>query len=65
MVAGDGLLDVFGEVVPQMPPVGHLDSLGRTGAGALGVGVGAISADDLHGRMLCQPGGEGGRFPIG
>lgn len=65
VVAGDGLLDVLGEVVPQMPPIGDLNSLWRTHTGALGIGVSAIPADDLHAGMPPEPSGEGAGFAVG
>jgi hypothetical protein len=33
VVTGNGLLDVAGEVVPEMPAVGDLDRLRRRGGG--------------------------------
>jgi hypothetical protein len=52
VVSGDGLLDVLGKVVPEMPPIGHLDRLRCPGPGALGIGAGAVPADHLGARML-------------
>lgn len=65
VVAGDGLLDVFGEVVPQVPPVGDLNGLRGADAGAFGVGAGPVPADDLHAAVLSEPGGKGAGFPVG
>jgi hypothetical protein len=48
-----------------MPAVGDLDRLRRGLPGAVGVGAGAVPADDLGSRVLPQPGGEGGRLPVG
>jgi hypothetical protein len=63
-VAGDSALDGFGEVVPQMPPVGDLG--GQRGAlgCAFGVAAAAVPADDLHARVGLQPGPEGLRGPL-
>jgi hypothetical protein len=64
-VAGHQLLDVLGEVVPQVPAVGDLDRNRCALAGAVGVGAGAVPADDLGAGMLAQPVGEGVGFPVG
>ena len=45
VVLGDDLLDVLGEVVPQVPAVGDLAGLGGAGAGCLGVGTGPDTAE--------------------
>ena len=58
-VTGDRLLDRLGEVVPQVPAIGHLDRAGCAGADGFGVRTGAIPAHDLDPRMLAQPVGEG------
>jgi hypothetical protein len=57
-VPSDGLLDVAGQVVPQVPPICHLDSLRSTGLRALGVGAGAVAADHLGAGMISQPLGQ-------
>jgi hypothetical protein len=64
-MGGHGLLDVLGEVVPQVPAIGHLDRLGRTGAAAFGVAAGPVAADHLHTGMLGKPVSEGVGFTIG
>jgi hypothetical protein len=64
-VAGNGAFDGVGEVVPQMPPVRHLQRLGGAGPGAFGVGTGAVPADDLDAGMLAQPCGQGRGGAIG
>jgi hypothetical protein len=64
VVAGHRLLHVLGQVVPQVPPVGHLDRRRRAGAGAMGVAAGAVSADHRHTRVLAQPGRERVGFPV-
>ncbi|MDX6391411.1 MAG: hypothetical protein QOJ73_2474 [Streptosporangiaceae bacterium] len=65
MVSGDRLLDVLGQVVPQVPPIGHLDRLGCPTADAFGVGTGTVPADHPGSRVLTQPRGEGGGLAIG
>ena len=64
-VAGDRTLDGFGEVVPQVPPVGDLDGQRRALGGAFGVTAAAVPADDLHAGVGVQPGAEGFRGPLG
>jgi hypothetical protein len=44
-VRGDRLLEVFAQVVPQVPAVGHLDRVWCAVPGALGVGPGPVPAD--------------------
>ncbi len=63
-MARHGLLDVLGEVVPQVPAVGDLHGLGCASMGAVGVGTGAISAHDLDAGVLAQPVGEGVGLPV-
>jgi hypothetical protein len=63
-VAKHGLLDVFGEVVPQMPAIGDLDGVGCTLTGAVGVGAGAVPADHLGAWVLAEPAGERGCFSV-
>ena len=46
-------------VAQQMPPVGDLNGLRRSLAGALGVGAGPIADDDLDRRMVLEPRGQG------
>jgi hypothetical protein len=58
VMGGHGLVHRLGHVVPDMPPVGDLGRLGRTLAGAFGVGAGPVSADGLHLRVLAQPCGQ-------
>jgi hypothetical protein len=52
VVGGDGLFDMLGEVVPQMPPIGYLDRLRCPASGPLGVSAGAVTADHLGARVL-------------
>jgi len=51
VVRGDQSLHVLAQVVPQVPPVGDLDRVGRTAAGAVGVSAGPVPADHLHTRV--------------
>ena len=46
------IFDVLGKVVPQVPPIGHLDRLGCPTPGALGIGAGAVPADHLGAWVL-------------
>jgi Kef-type K+ transport system membrane component KefB len=64
-VPGDGAFDRFGEVVPQVPPVGDLDGQRRALSGSFGVTAAAVPADDFHARVVIQPGTEGFRGPLG
>ena len=64
-VAGHRLLRVFGEVVPQMPPVCDLRRLRCAGGRALGVGAGPVPAHHPHAGMLAQPPGERVGVPVG
>jgi hypothetical protein len=54
-VGGGALLDGLGEVLPQVEPVGDLDSVRRPGPG---VGARPIAADDLDPGVGCQPVGQ-------
>ena len=63
-VPAGGAFDGFGQVVPQVPPVGDLDGQRRPRRGAFGVAPAAVPADDLHTRMRVQPGAEGLRGPL-
>ena len=65
MVAGHDLLDVFGQVVPQVESIRDLDGVGRSGAGAVGIGAGPVAADHLNPGMRLQPRGEGAGLPVG
>jgi hypothetical protein len=54
-VRGDAPIDGLGEVLPQVEPVGDLDRVRCPGAGPVGVGAGAVPADDLDAVMGGQP----------
>nr|WP_228567015.1 hypothetical protein [Nocardia sp. SYP-A9097] len=47
-----------------MPAIGDLHRVRCSGSGALGVGAGAVTADDLHSRVGSQPGREGVSGPV-
>ncbi|MDH6115359.1 hypothetical protein P3T36_007195 [Kitasatospora sp. MAP12-15] len=54
----DGLLDGFGEVLPDVPPVRDVDRVGGAESPGFGVGGGAVAADHLDARVLGQPAGD-------
>jgi hypothetical protein len=64
-VRGDHLAHRLGQVVHQVPPVGHLHRLRGAGGCALGVATSPVPANHLHPGMIQQPGGERARFTIG
>lgn len=49
-VGGDAGLHGPAEALPQMEPVGDLQSIGGAASGALGVGARPVPAGDLHAR---------------
>jgi hypothetical protein len=57
-VLGNGALDCFAEVVPQVPAVGDLDGAGCAPGGAFGMTTGSVPAQDLNIGMGPQPGRE-------
>jgi len=61
---GHRLLGAFCQVVPQVPPIGDLDRAGRAVTGSLGVGTGAVPADDLRARAGLQPFPDRGRVAV-
>ena len=63
-VPGRRLLDVLGQVVVEMPPVGDLDCFRGALARAVGVGAGPVPADHLGSGVLLQPLGEGARLAV-
>ena len=58
MVPVEQPLDGFTHIGKQVPTVSHLDSAGRTLCGAIRIGPGAITANDLDTWVLLQPGRE-------
>jgi hypothetical protein len=60
-----GLLNRVGEVLPQVEAVGDMDGVGGAEPCGLGVGGGAVTADDLHTRVDGQPGAHGLHGAIG
>ncbi|MCR3725229.1 hypothetical protein FHS35_002077 [Streptomyces umbrinus] len=54
-MSSDDALDGFGEVVEQVPGVGHLPGLWCTGVGAVAEGAGTVAADDPYLRVLAKP----------
>lgn len=60
----DALLGRFAEVVPEVPPVGDLESLRGAAGGAFGVEDSAVVADDLNSGPLGQPGRERLRISV-
>lgn len=61
----DAFLGGFAQVVPEVPPVGHLDGLRGTAGGAVGEEGGTVAADDLDAGSPGEPGREGVRLPVG
>ncbi|MDQ1013483.1 hypothetical protein QFZ43_000032 [Streptomyces afghaniensis] len=64
-VGGDGLLHRGGQVLPEVEAVGDLDGLRCGCGGSIGVGAGAVAADDLDAGMGLQPRGQGGGVAFG
>jgi hypothetical protein len=64
-MAGHGPGGVLGQVVPQVPPVGDLDRVGRAGAGAVGVGPGPVPADHPGTGVRGEPVRQRPCFPAG
>jgi hypothetical protein len=54
-VPPDGLLDVAGKVVPQVPAICHLDRVRCAGCRAFGIGAGTVPADHPRSRVIPQP----------
>ena len=63
-VPGNGLVGVFGQVVPHMPAIGDLDCARCPVAGALGVRAGPVPADHGRAGMRVQPRLHGGGLPV-
>lgn len=57
-MGGDAGFRGSAEALPQVEPVGDLQSVGGSAAGTLGVGACPVSADDLHAGVTDQPGGQ-------
>ena len=51
-------LERLSQVDQDMPAVGNLGRTGSPATGAVGVRAGAITAENLHPRMLLEPGRE-------
>jgi hypothetical protein len=64
-VGDDGLLHCTAQAVPQVPAVADLHRVWCALADGLGVGSGAVAADDLGSGMLTQPRGQRGGLAIG
>jgi hypothetical protein len=63
-VPRDDLVDVFAEVVPDVPAIGHLHRGRSRVGGGLGVGAGPVTADHLDAAVRAQPVGEGVRLSV-
>ena len=63
-VGSDRFLDVFTQVVPQMPAISDLNRVWCAVPGALSVSAGPVPADHLCARMRLQPGLQGAGFPV-
>ena len=62
---GDQRVHLLAQVVPQVPPVGHLPGVGCTLTGSVGVAAGAVPADHLDAGVDAQPVGElHGALPV-
>ena len=55
----------LGQVLQQVEAVRHLHRPGSAAAGALGIGAGAVTGDDLHTGVGAQPGGERAGLAVG
>ena len=64
-VGGDAGLHGSAEALPQMEPVGHLQSTGGTAPGTLGVCASPVPANDLHAGVVDQPRGQRPSFTGG
>ncbi len=60
-----GLLHSLGQVVPQMPPIGHLHRIRRSDPNTFGISAGPVPAHHLDTGMLKQPGRDGARGAVG
>lgn len=60
-MSADDAFHSFGQMVQQVPGVGHLPGLRGACAGAVTERAGAVAAGDPHLGVIAQPGGEGVR----
>lgn len=65
VVAAHAPFDGRAEVLPEVETVSDLDRVRGTGAGALGVRTGAVTADDLGTGIFPQPLGQGRSITAG
>ena len=65
LLSAKGIRECADTAHEQMPAIGDLDGLGGTLARPVGVGAGAIAAEDLDAGVVLQPGGEGLSGPVG
>jgi hypothetical protein len=65
MMGGNGLLHIFAQVIPHVPPVGNLLGIGRALPAAQCEAAGPIPADQPDTRMSAEPLGEGAGLPVG
>lgn len=64
LVSGHGAFDRLGQVGSDVPAIGDLGRVRCAVAGAVGVGTGAVAADDLDAGMDVQPLGQGRRGAV-
>lgn len=64
-VSDDGLLHRLGEVLPDVPPVRHVDGVRRAEPSGLGEREGTVAADHLDTGMAGQPLGHRRHVPVG
>jgi hypothetical protein len=65
MVPGQHALEHLSRVAAQMEAIGDLYGVRYSLADAIGVGTGAVAADNLDLRLLAQPTRKGGSGAIG
>ena len=61
----DRVEDSSAAVLEQVPPVGDMDSIGRTAAAAIGVARTTVAGDHLDAGMGTQPGCKAVRLAVG
>ena len=64
-MAAEEVLQRIGQVVDQVPAVGHLDGVGRAVPRPFGIGAAAVAGDDLDAGMRPQPGRQAAAGAIG